>query len=195
MSEKPVAGLGFWALLLKMNGKPVSIRIMKRSGAFSLERQKMDSKEKPIVGVTMGDPAGIGPEIVIKAVFHPEILRICRPVVVGDKRVVKQALEAFGAGAGMKVLPDISHYLLDPDRVNVFDTANVDPDRIETGRASAAGGRAVFEDIQRAVKMTEEKDRRLCRRPPQQVFRQSGGGPFRRVSAPGGQADGEPARL
>jgi 4-hydroxy-L-threonine phosphate dehydrogenase PdxA len=109
-------------------------------------------KEKPIVGITMGDPAGIGPEITIKAVFHPEILQVCRPVIVGDKRVVKQALEVFGAGAIM-ALPDISHNFLDLERVNVFDTADVDPNQIETGRASAAGGRAVFEDIQRAVQM------------------------------------------
>jgi 4-hydroxythreonine-4-phosphate dehydrogenase len=114
-------------------------------------------KEKPIVGITMGDPAGIGPEIVVKAVSHPEILHVCRPVVIGDKRVAEKALEAFGAGAGMGVLPDISRNLLDPGRVNVFDTADADPDQIGTGRASAAGGRAVFEDIQRAVKLTEER--------------------------------------
>jgi 4-hydroxythreonine-4-phosphate dehydrogenase len=57
----------------------------------------------------------------------------------------------------MKVLPDISPELLNPKQVNVLDTADADPDQIETGRASAAGGRAVFEDIQRAVKLTEER--------------------------------------
>lgn len=114
-------------------------------------------KEKPIIGITMGDPAGIGPEIVVKSVLSPGILRACRPVVVGDKRIVKKALGVFGSGAGMKVLPDISPELLNPKQVNVLDTADADPDQIETGRASAAGGRAVFEDIQRAVKLTEER--------------------------------------
>ncbi|NTW12201.1 MAG: hypothetical protein HGA30_02700, partial [Anaerolineales bacterium] len=114
-------------------------------------------KEKPIIGITMGDPAGIGPEIVVKSVLSPGILRACRPVVVGDKRIVKKALGTFGSGAGMKVLPDISPELLNPKQVNVLDTADADPDQIETGRASAAGGRAVFEDIQRAVKLTEER--------------------------------------
>ena len=114
-------------------------------------------KEKPIIGITMGDPAGIGPEIVVKSVLSPGILRACRPVVVGDKRIVKKALGTFGSGAGMKVLPDISPELLNPKQVNVLDTADADPGQIETGRASAAGGRAVFEDIQRAVKLTEER--------------------------------------
>jgi 4-hydroxythreonine-4-phosphate dehydrogenase len=113
--------------------------------------------EKPVIGITMGDPAGIGPEIVVKSVLHPETLQVCRPVVVGDQRVVKKALGVFGAGAGMKVLPEISPGLLDPTQVNIYDTADADPDQIETGRASAAGGRAVFEDVQRAVKLTEEK--------------------------------------
>jgi len=126
-------------------------------GKREREGEKIVSIEKPIVGVTMGDPAGIGPEIVIKAVSHPEILGICRPVVVGDKRVARRALEAFGAGAEIKVLADIPPDLVSSGRVNVFDTAAADPDQIETGRASAAGGRAVFEDIQQAVKLTEKK--------------------------------------
>ena len=105
----------------------------------------------------MGDPAGIGPEITIKAVSHPEVQQACRPVVIGDLGVVKEALQAFGTGAGLKALQDISQDFWDPERVNVLDTANVARDQIETGRASAAGGRAVFEDIQRAVRLAEEK--------------------------------------
>jgi 4-hydroxythreonine-4-phosphate dehydrogenase len=129
----------------------------KGKGKREREDEKIVSEEKPIVGITMGDPAGIGPEIVIKAVFHPDVLQACRPVVVGDKRVGNKALRAFGGGRGMKILPEISYPLLDPERVNVFDTTSADPEGIETGRASAAGGRAVFEDIQRAVQLTNEK--------------------------------------
>ena len=46
---------------------------------------------KPIVGITMGDPAGSGPEITIKALADPEQYTYCRPIVVGDVKVFEQA--------------------------------------------------------------------------------------------------------
>ena len=46
---------------------------------------------KPIVGITMGDPAGSGPEITIKALADPEQYTYCRPIVVGDVKVFDQA--------------------------------------------------------------------------------------------------------
>ena len=47
--------------------------------------------EKPIIAVTMGDPAGNGPEITIKALSHTDIYDRCRPIVVGDTKILEQA--------------------------------------------------------------------------------------------------------
>jgi len=113
--------------------------------------------KKPIVGVTMGDPAGIGPEIVIKAVGLPEIREICLPIVIGDQGVVSQALNPLGKEAGIKFLKELSRDFFDPGMVNVLDTGNVDLKQITAGQASAAGGRAVFEDLQRAVELARGK--------------------------------------
>jgi len=113
--------------------------------------------DKPIVGIVMGDPAGIGPEITIKAVAHPEIREVCLPIVIGDRGVVSQALDSFGEEAGIKVLKDLSRDSFDPESVNVLDTGNVNLKQIASGQASAAGGRAVFEDIQRAVELARDK--------------------------------------
>ena len=44
--------------------------------------------EKPIVGITMGDPAGNGPEITVKALAHEELYDRCRPIVVGDAKMI-----------------------------------------------------------------------------------------------------------
>ena len=46
--------------------------------------------EKPIVGITMGDPAGNGPEITVKALGHADIYDRCRPLVVGDAKIIEQ---------------------------------------------------------------------------------------------------------
>ncbi len=50
-------------------------------------------QNRPIVGITMGDPAGIGPEILIKALNRPEVLELCRPLVLGDAHLLKKALK------------------------------------------------------------------------------------------------------
>jgi 4-hydroxythreonine-4-phosphate dehydrogenase len=105
----------------------------------------------------MGDPAGIGPEITVRALAHAEIREACHPVVIGDQQVVKKALDSFGAGMGLRVLRDTNQDLVDSSLVNVLDTSSVDMDRVRVGQASAIGGRAVFEDIKRAVLLAEEK--------------------------------------
>ena len=53
---------------------------------------------KPIVGITMGDPAGSGPEITIKALADPEQYSYCRPIVVGDVKVMEQRSEERRVG-------------------------------------------------------------------------------------------------
>lgn len=52
--------------------------------------------EKPIVGITMGDPAGNGPEITVKALGHPDLYDRCRPIVVGDAKMLEQATRFVG---------------------------------------------------------------------------------------------------
>jgi 4-hydroxy-L-threonine phosphate dehydrogenase PdxA len=50
-------------------------------------------KQKPLLIITMGDPAGIGPEIIAKVIDSGEIFPLCRPVVVGDAGVMKKLIE------------------------------------------------------------------------------------------------------
>jgi 4-phospho-D-threonate 3-dehydrogenase / 4-phospho-D-erythronate 3-dehydrogenase len=112
-------------------------------------------RDKPIVGITLGDPAGIGPEIAIKALGQAEVMEVCHPIVIGDQKVVKAALKSFGAGMGLNVLRKIEQDIGDPHLLNVLDTDNVDIDKVHVGQASALGGRAVFEDVKRAVVLAE----------------------------------------
>ena len=57
----------------------------------------------PLIGITMGDPTGIGPEITAKALKKAEIYQICRPLVVGDAKIMQEACKI--ARAGLKVNP------------------------------------------------------------------------------------------
>src|SRR5690242_6739787 len=52
-------------------------------------------KGKPILGITMGDPAGIGPEVIAKAVAMPAVHRLCRPIVIGSLPVMEQTIRSL----------------------------------------------------------------------------------------------------
>ncbi len=116
------------------------------------------SHRKPIVGVIMGDPAGIGPEIAVKAILAREIQSLCRPVVIGDARVVRTALAAEKIDLPTQILEGIIPPKGEPAVLQVLDTKNVDPGKISTGQASATGGRAVFEDLRLAIRLAQGKE-------------------------------------
>ena len=52
--------------------------------------------KKPVIGITMGDPAGNGPEITIKALAHKDLYERCNPIVVGDAKMLEQATRFTG---------------------------------------------------------------------------------------------------
>lgn len=108
---------------------------------------------RPLLAITMGDPAGVGPEIVVKALLlHPEIYAWCRPCVVGDVRMLTRAAAwatpnrplAFDRVAD----PAAGRYT--PDALTVLDRANADPDAIAPGRLSAAAGAAAVDYVMTA---------------------------------------------
>ncbi len=112
---------------------------------------------KPVVGIIMGDPAGIGPEIVAKSVLSPEIRSLCTPIVMGDARNLKLALEAQSSEIPIHILDELNSSDDDPSFLRVLDTKNADPQKIVVGQPSAIGGRAVFEDLRLAVHLAREK--------------------------------------
>ena len=61
---------------------------------------------KPIVGITMGDPAGIGPEVVLKALARPEIYQMARPIVIGDLSIMKRDSRLLGLDVGVEPIDE-----------------------------------------------------------------------------------------
>ena len=53
----------------------------------------MTDKERPIIVITMGDAAGIGPEIIVKALLSEQVYGICRPLIVGEGVIMQEAIE------------------------------------------------------------------------------------------------------
>lgn len=73
------------------------------------ERNHSRTKAKPILGITMGDPAGIGPEVIAKALAMPAVHRLCRPIVIGSLPVMQKTMQWLRMP--VKVIPVSGHSL------------------------------------------------------------------------------------
>ncbi|MGN6368951.1 MAG: 4-hydroxythreonine-4-phosphate dehydrogenase PdxA [Phycisphaerae bacterium] len=112
--------------------------------------------ERPILAITMGDPAGIGPEITIKALEGAgaaEVYRECRPVVVGDAGVMRNALAFMQFGLKLKVVDSPGKSEGTPGVMDVLDLHNVDAEKLQLGKVSAAAGEAAFQAITRSIEL------------------------------------------
>lgn len=115
--------------------------------------------ERPILAVTMGDPASIGPEITVKALSRPEIYQICRPLVVGDACMLKNALTVTGLmdlDIHPVSAPGEAGYA--PGIIDVLDMDLVRAEELPIGRVSAAAGEAAFRYVEKAITLAMEGD-------------------------------------
>ncbi len=112
-------------------------------------------RARPWLAVTMGDPAGIGPEVVARAVTDPQVLAQARPLVVGDASVMMEALRLVGSRAQVVRVTGPEGVEPTPDRVPVRDLDNVDWREVPRGRVSAAAGRASYAYVVEAVRMAQ----------------------------------------
>lgn len=102
----------------------------------------------PIVAITLGDPAGIGPEILVRALSRD---LPARSLVYGDARVVEKAIKAAGLSLRLHGVADSSQALWAPGTIEVVDLANADPAAFEPGQVQALCGRAAWEYIEAAA--------------------------------------------
>ncbi len=108
---------------------------------------------KPILAVTLGDPAGTGPELITKAFAQPDVLAVCRPVVIGDAGVLRAAASITGAKQPVRIV-NSPREAGDGTTLDVVDLANVDLDTFTRGKVSAPCGQAAYEAIKRSVELT-----------------------------------------
>jgi 4-hydroxythreonine-4-phosphate dehydrogenase len=105
----------------------------------------------PLLAITMGDPAGVGPEIILKALWRKEVFEHCRPLVVGDARILDRA--SFWLGCDPLTLERISfpgEGAYRPGSVPILDLENISAEECPVGQVSTASGRAAVEYVFRA---------------------------------------------
>ena len=106
-----------------------------------------------IIGITMGDPASIGPEITAKALSDPSVYERCKPLVVGDVPVMEEALKITGLSGKLKIhtIGDVSEALFEYGTIDVYHMGMVDMDKLQRGKVSAMAGNAAFQYVKKVI--------------------------------------------
>jgi len=108
---------------------------------------------RPVIAITLGDPCGIGPEVVAKALSSREIYNVCVPLVVGSITAMEQGIKIADASLAIRKVGSISSVKSLPGEISVIDTGWIPLDSIQMGKISADAGRASVEWVKYAAQL------------------------------------------
>lgn len=110
--------------------------------------------DRRVIGITMGDPASIGPEITVKALARKELYDKCRPIVIGDVSVMEAAVKIVGQ-ENIKIHPvqKIEDAYFQHGIIDVFDMNLVDMEKLEYGKVSEMAGEAAFQYVKKVIEL------------------------------------------
>ena len=111
----------------------------------------------PLIAVTMGDGAGIGPEVVVAALLDDAVLTQCRPVVIGDAQRLREAARILGLDCEIAAVEHPRDAEFTPGRVNVVDLGLLPAD-LPWGKLSPVAGDAAYMYIKRAAELAVAGD-------------------------------------
>ncbi len=108
---------------------------------------------KPLIVITMGDPAGIGPEIIAKSIDSGELPSLCRPIVIGDAGVMRKLVEEVGLSVTIRGISSVSEAVPVSGTIDVLDLKMVDLESHKWGTPDVSSGKAVVVYIKKAVEL------------------------------------------
>lgn len=113
---------------------------------------------RPIVGITMGDPVGIGPEIILLSLCRPSIYKTCRPLVIGDLQILNTVKKCTQSDLNLNPIndPDGGKYKI--GAVDVLSITSLDPDKIFWGKPTIQTGKAMIRYIKAATGLAIKGD-------------------------------------
>ncbi|NWF94197.1 MAG: 4-hydroxythreonine-4-phosphate dehydrogenase PdxA [Syntrophaceae bacterium] len=110
----------------------------------------------PIIGITMGDPTGIGPEIIAKALSTKEVFQCCHPFVFGDREVLSRTVERLGLKMTIEISEEPPQEGYGPQRVFLSPVTQLDADALQFGKPDKRCGRAMVKYVEEAVRCVME---------------------------------------
>nr|WP_228353426.1 4-hydroxythreonine-4-phosphate dehydrogenase PdxA [Variimorphobacter saccharofermentans] len=113
---------------------------------------------KPLIAIPMGDPAGIGPEIVVKALVNEEVLKAADCIVVGDRKIIENAIEFTNTDLKVNVISHPKDGNYEKGILNFIDLDNVDMKEFQIGQVSGMCGKAAYEYIEKSIELANQKE-------------------------------------
>jgi len=107
---------------------------------------------KPVIGITIGDAAGVGPEIIVKALAEKEVYNICRPVVIGDLGIMKRAVSIVGKNLTCRAIDDVLSGGHEFGQIDVIDLNNL-PEDLSFAQVDPRAGKAAYTYVETAVNL------------------------------------------
>lgn len=129
----------------------------------------------PVIGITLGDAAGVGPEVVAKALAHSSVRAMCRPLVVGDAARLERAAAIAKAAVKVRRIAGPEEARYEAGVIDCIDLALIPAD-LPFGKLSAVAGDAAFRFIERAVRLAQAgKIHAICTAPLNKEALHAGG--------------------
>lgn len=113
----------------------------------------MITADLPLIAITMGDAAGIGPEIIVKVLQSKSIYEICRPLVIGESTIMQRAINLIDKTMMLKHVYTVNEVDYMPGTINTLDMHNLQLSEVLTGQVCSACGRAAMEFINLATEL------------------------------------------
>ena len=101
--------------------------------------------KKPVIAIPIGDPAGVGPEIVAKSIASDEVFQIAVCVIVGDRKILEKAIEITGENLKINEIKEPDEAVDEKGVLNLIDLDNVDMDTFAYGKVSGMCGKAAYD--------------------------------------------------
>jgi 4-hydroxythreonine-4-phosphate dehydrogenase len=109
----------------------------------------------PLIAITMGDPAGIGPEIIVKALREKTVFARCRPVVLGDEGILTYTLGWLKALVTITRIAEPAEGVFQPGTLNLIPVTSLTPEEIPLGTPQKRGGKAAYQYVERGVALAQ----------------------------------------
>lgn len=108
---------------------------------------------KPILAITMGDPAGIGPEIIVKALYTKDVYDKCRPLITGDSSMIKKTIDLLQLPIRVNPIESVEQARFEYGCIDVYDLKCIDTHTLTYGEVSKQTGNAAFVSIKKAIEL------------------------------------------
>ena len=115
----------------------------------------MSHGKRPIIAITMGDAAGIGPEVIVKALSAEQVYSICHPLVVGDATILQEMITSLNVAVALRPVK-ASDAEGEFGTIDLLDLQNLDPRDVVPGQICAACGKAAMEYVTEAARLAQE---------------------------------------